>query len=68
MENHRSGGTRHGAVQVIQIAKQIAVEQTKQRDVGNRGQTWRLFQHVRIVIVADTFFAALAVAVNKAGL
>jgi hypothetical protein len=42
MQHNRAGGARHRAIKVIQVAKQIAVKQTEQRNVGNRGQTRRL--------------------------
>ena len=65
MQHNRAGRARHGAVKVVQVAKQIAVKQAEQRNVGNRGQTRRVLMHLREVIVADAFLAAFAVAVNK---
>ncbi|VEB85904.1 Uncharacterised protein [Citrobacter koseri] len=59
MQHQRAGCPGHFAVQVIEIAKEVAVKQTKQRDIGDRCQTRRLFNHMRIVAVADAFFPPL---------
>ena len=42
MEHNRAGSARDRTIEVVQVAKQIAVKQTKQRNVGDRRQTWRL--------------------------
>ena len=42
MENHRAVAAGYRAIEVIEIAEQIAVKQTKQGNIGHRGQTRRL--------------------------
>ena len=68
MQHNRAGGAGHRAIKRIQVAKQIAVKQTEQRNVGNRGQARRVLMHLREVIVTDAFLAALAIAINKSRL
>ncbi len=65
MQHHWPLGAGHLAIKVIQVAKQVAVKQAKQRQVCYRRQTRGLFYHLRITLVADALFAALAIAVDK---
>ena len=68
VQHNRAASAGDGAVEIIQVAEQVAVEQAEQRDIGDGGQTWRLLQHLRIVIMADAFLATFAVTVNEARL
>src|SRR5690606_21558440 len=65
---HRAGRAGHGTVEVIEITEQIAVKQAEQGNICHRRQTRRLLEHLRIIIMADAFLAAFAVAVDKARL
>src|SRR5690606_1720708 len=68
VQHNRAASAGDGAVEIIQVAEQVAVKQAEQRNIGDGGQTWRLLQHLRIVIMADAFLAAFTVTVNKARL
>ncbi|MNZ43305.1 hypothetical protein D3C78_609060 [compost metagenome] len=65
MQYHRPAGAGHGTIKTVEIAKQIAVKQTEQRDVSNGRQARRLFYNLRIIIMTDAFFTAFAIAVDK---
>lgn len=59
MQHNRARGAGNRAVKTVQVAKQIAVKQAEQRNVGHRGQTRRVLVHLREVIVADAFSCRL---------
>ncbi|AEW74408.1 hypothetical protein EcWSU1_02980 [Enterobacter ludwigii] len=65
MQYNRPLGARHGAIKGIKIAKQIAVKQAEQGNVGHGSQARRVLMHLRVVIVADAFLTAFAITVNK---
>ena len=65
MQHHWAIQTRDLPIEVVQVAKQIAVKQAKKRQIGDRCQPRGLLHHLRIAIVANAFFTAFAVTVDK---
>lgn len=56
MQHQRAGCLDNRAVKIVEIAKQIAIQETKQRDISDCRAARRLFYHLRITVVADAFF------------
>lgn len=65
MQHQRAGCLDNRAVKIVEIAKQIAIQETKHRDIGNCRAARRLFYHLRITVVADAFFSAFAITIDK---
>ena len=65
MQYQRAGSAGYRTVQLVEIAKHVAVRETKQRNVRRRRQTWRMFDNLRVILVADAFLTAFAIAVDK---
>lgn len=59
MQHQRAGCLDNRAVKIVKVAKQIAINETKQRNVGDGRAARRLFYHLRITVVTDTFFPPL---------
>jgi hypothetical protein len=53
------------SVKKLMIAKQIAIKQTKQDNIRHCSHPRRMFDDLRIVLMADALFAAFAVTVDK---
>lgn len=65
MQHQRAGCLDNRAVKIVEIAKQIAIQETKQRDISDCRAARRLLYHLRITVVADAFFSAFAITINK---